>query len=89
MLRHVSSKTSGDFWDKNKVNAFVGHNFPDFIERWTRDTFRKVGYGLNATTLACLVGAAAVDVTSLCNFLPAAAVRTLSPSATGEWDSRI
>jgi glutamate synthase domain-containing protein 2 len=78
MLRHGSSKNNSDFWDKNKVTAFVGHNFPDFIERWTRDTFRKVGYGLNATTLACLAGAAAADATSLWNFLPAAAAGILS-----------
>jgi glutamate synthase domain-containing protein 2 len=77
ILRRVSSKTS-DFWDRNKVNAFVGHTFPDFIEGWTRDTFRKVGYALNVTTLACLAGAATVDVTSLWNFLPAAAVGTVS-----------
>ena len=36
----------------------VGHNFPDYIEWWNRDTFRQVGYGLVGAT-AALTGAAA------------------------------
>jgi glutamate synthase domain-containing protein 2 len=32
------------------VSSFVGHNFPDFIEHWSRGAFYKVGYGLGATT---------------------------------------
>jgi hypothetical protein len=39
-----------DIWSKHRVTGFVGHNFPDFIEHWSRDTFRKVGYGLGAST---------------------------------------
>ena len=30
---------------QSKVDVMVAHNFPDFIERWNRHTFRKVGYG--------------------------------------------
>lgn len=37
---------------KDRINAMVGHNFPDFIEKWNRETFRKVGYGLAASTIA-------------------------------------
>ncbi|KAL3794116.1 hypothetical protein ACHAW5_008752, partial [Stephanodiscus triporus] len=29
---------------------YRGHNFPDFVERWDRTTFRAVGYALSATT---------------------------------------
>lgn len=44
-----------------KTAAFVGHNFPDFIEYWSRDTFRKVGYGLGAGTGALLLSAGLLD----------------------------
>lgn len=78
-IRHGSSQSSnGDFYDKEKVNAYVGHAFPDFIEGWTRETFRKVGYGLNAATIACVVGGVAVGASSVLSFLPAVAVGTLS-----------
>lgn len=40
------------FYKTDSVNAMVGHNFPDFIEWWNRDNFRKVGYGLWAVTAA-------------------------------------
>ncbi|CAJ1968393.1 unnamed protein product [Cylindrotheca closterium] len=36
--------------DTAMVSSFVGHNFPDFIEHWSRDAFYKVGYGLGAST---------------------------------------
>jgi hypothetical protein len=49
-----------DHWKKEGVNAFVGHSFPDFIEGWNRDKFKKVGYGMGATTLALGAGAVAV-----------------------------
>lgn len=44
------------------IAAFVGHNFPDFIEYWSRDTFRKVGYGLGLSTGAIGLSAGLVDV---------------------------
>ena len=37
-------------WSKHKVNAYVGHTFPDFIEFWNRQTYRKVGYGLASSS---------------------------------------
>jgi Conserved region in glutamate synthase len=37
-----------DLWSKDRINAAVGHSFPDFIEFWDRESFRKVGYGLVA-----------------------------------------
>lgn len=33
-----------------KKSTYVGHNFPDFVEHWSRDAFYKVGYGLGTTT---------------------------------------
>ena len=45
-----------DVYSHDRINAMVGHNFPDFIEHWNRDTFRKVGYGLSAATLLTLAG---------------------------------
>jgi hypothetical protein len=39
-----------DHWNEDKVSGYVGHNFPDFIERWNRDTFRRVGYFLGGST---------------------------------------
>lgn len=50
--RHNSSggennkKRGADIWTKERVNAYVGHSFPDFIEGWNRKVYRKVGYGL-------------------------------------------
>lgn len=40
----------------------VGHNFPDFIERWNRTAFRKVGYGLAAASAASLGAPLFLDV---------------------------
>lgn len=34
----------------------MGHNFPDFIEWWSRDSFHKVAQGLTATTVFLAVG---------------------------------
>lgn len=39
---------TSDLWSKDRINAAVGHSFPDFIEFWDREAFRKVGYGLVA-----------------------------------------
>ena len=43
------------------MNAFVGHNFPDFIEGWNRDTFRKVGYGMAGLTGLLGIGGTMID----------------------------
>lgn len=58
--RYLSSQPPQDdyLWSQNRVTVSVGHNFPDFIEHWSRDNFRKVGYGLGAGTGA--LGVAAV-----------------------------
>lgn len=52
-----------------KVHAMVGHNFPDFIEKWNRSTYKIVGNGLIAATALCAVGgvvtASAVTMTSV------------------------
>jgi hypothetical protein len=50
-----------DHWNKERVNAFVGHSFPDFIEGWNRESFKKFGYGMGATTLALGAGSIAVS----------------------------
>jgi|AntRauTorckE5430_2_1112549.scaffolds.fasta_scaffold34222_2 glutamate synthase domain-containing protein 2 len=43
-----------DIWSKERVNAYVGHSFPDFIEGWNRKVYRKVGY--------CLAGSSAMSI---------------------------
>jgi hypothetical protein len=43
----------------DQLSKTVSHNFPDFIEFWDRDVFRKVGYGLGATTVFSAVFPAA------------------------------
>ena len=45
-----------DVYANDRINAMIGHNFPDFIEHWDRTVFRKVGYGLSAVTLAAVAG---------------------------------
>lgn len=39
-----------DHWSEDKVSGYFGHNFPDFIEHWNRDNFRRVGYVLGGST---------------------------------------
>jgi hypothetical protein len=52
-----SEKNDGDkLYSKTQVNSMVGHNFPDFIEWWDRNSFWKVGYGLSAVTALSAVG---------------------------------
>lgn len=58
-----SSSSSSSSSDKQKVSSFKGHNFPDFIEYWSRNTFYKVGYGLGATTGGLALMGAFVDIT--------------------------
>jgi len=40
-----------DIWTNERVNAYVGHTFPDFIEDWNRQVYRKVGYGLAGSSV--------------------------------------
>lgn len=83
MVRHMTGSNGQgngtDHWDKKKVNAFVGHNFPDFIEGWNRDRFKTVGYGMTGVTGLLGVGGVAMS-SSL--FLPAAVLGTLT---VGYW----
>ena len=47
----AASISSGeDHWSEDKVSGYFGHNFPDFIEHWNRETFRRVGYFLGGST---------------------------------------
>ena len=58
-----SDNSSDDFWDEGRVSGYCGHNFPDFIERWDRQTFRRVGYVMGASTAALAVGSAVGSLT--------------------------
>lgn len=60
-IRCLHGEKADDIWNKKKVNAFVGHNFPDFIEGWNRDTFKRVGYGMAGFTGVLGVGVAMID----------------------------
>lgn len=77
---------SRDHWNKEKVNAFVGHSFPDFIEDWNRTVYKKIGYGLTAATALTTAGTAALcDTISLdaaFTFIPAG---VLGAATTGYW----
>lgn len=70
LLARCMATTSGDpkkdpLWDSSRVNAWVGHSFPDFIEFWNRSAFRKVGYGLGTIAAALGVGSILVPGTSV------------------------
>jgi len=53
---NASGEKDDDRYAADRISSQVSHNFPDFIEHWNRDTFRKVGYGLSAMTLMTLAG---------------------------------
>jgi hypothetical protein len=38
-------------WTTDRVNGYIGHSFPDFIEFWNRTNFYRVGYGLTGVTV--------------------------------------
>lgn len=63
-----------DLWSKDRVTAAVSHSFPDFIEFWDRNSFRKVGYGL-------IAGTSALGTTTVFLYDPAA-VSTFLPAST-------
>ena len=66
-----------------KVNAMVGHNFPDFIEKWNRSTFKFVGNGLIAATAVCAVGGVATASTvTMTAVLPSAVLGAIT---AGYW----
>jgi hypothetical protein len=63
---------SDPLYSKKRVNAMLGHNFPDFIEWWNRDNFRRVGYGLSMATALSVVGpAVSIGVANPVTFVPA------------------
>jgi hypothetical protein len=83
--RSVSSgkdddETDNDLYSKERVTSMVGHSFPDFIEHWNRMNFRRVGYGLSATTALAAAGSVVVDGGS---FLAPAAI--LGILTAGYW----
>jgi hypothetical protein len=47
--RHTFGRTIEED-NLDQLSKTVSHNFPDFIEFWDRDVFRKVGYGLGSLT---------------------------------------
>jgi hypothetical protein len=73
MITGKNEVDSGDpLYSKDRVNAMVGHNFPDYIEWWNRDNFRRVGYGLSMATALSVVGpAVSIGVTNPVTFVPA------------------
>lgn len=60
--RSLSTATSreeeDDYWSQNRVTSYSGHNFPDFIEHWNRDNFKRVGYVLGGSTGLLAAGSA-------------------------------
>lgn len=84
-LPQEDKKEDNDLWSQSRVAAFVGHSFPDFIEVWDRDVFRKVGYGLCSATAGAAVFPLAVMGTSAVgpmSFLPASVLGFLT---AGYW----
>jgi hypothetical protein len=70
-------------YSKNRVNAMVGYNFPDYIEWWNRNNFRRVGYGLSMATALSVVGpAVSIGVTNPVTFVPAV---VLGAFTAGYW----
>jgi glutamate synthase domain-containing protein 2 len=78
------SDTSQDRYRGDRLASMIGHSFPDFIDDWNRDTFRKVGYGMTGATvlsaaLPPLLMGAALTPTA---FVPAAVIGLLT---AGYW----
>ena len=59
----AAKTTATDHWAEDNIIGYSGHNFPDFIEHWNRDNFRRVGYLLGGST-GVLAAMAAATVTS-------------------------
>ena len=77
------NETKRDEYSSETVKVMVGHNFPDFIEKWNRSTFKLVGNGLIAATALCAVGGVAtVSTVTLTSMLPSAVLGTLT---AGYW----
>ena len=83
-VEDTSKKSSpeDDRYNHQKVSAFQGHSFPDFIEKWNRNTFRKVGYGLVGLTgaAAALPLASGVPLAEVVFYAPSALLAVLTAS---------
>ena len=62
--KYFSSKDD-DHWKEDRVVGYLGHNFPDFIEHWNRDTFRRIGYVLGVSTGALAAGSFVAPITAV------------------------
>ena len=84
VVRCMSSRPLSETNHSNeKVNAMVGHNFPDFIEQWNRSTFKAVGNGLIAVTALCAVGGVVATTTvTVSSLVPSAVMGALT---AGYW----
>ena len=71
-----SSRKENPFDRNAKVQAMIGHNFPDFIEWWSRKNFKRVGNGLIAASVLCAVGGATTLTTTA--MIPAVVVGSLT-----------
>jgi hypothetical protein len=75
------AETNQDKYSNEKVNAMVGHNFPDFIEKWNRSTFKVVGNGLiGATALLAVGGVATASTVTMTSMVPSAVLGALTAS---------
>jgi hypothetical protein len=71
-----SSSKDTPFDRSAKVQAMIGHNFPDFIEWWSRKNFKRVGNGLIAASVVCAIGGA--TTLSTFSMMPAAVLGSLT-----------
>ena len=77
------TESNRDKYSSEKVNAMVSHNFPDFIEKWNRSTYKLVGNGLIAATALCAVGGVAtVSTVTMTSMVPSAVLGALT---AGYW----
>lgn len=69
-----------DLYDHTKVTAMVGHNFPDFVEKWNRHVFRKVGYAFIGLTGASLLWpiSSAIPLTQFGAYIPSVVLTALT-----------
>jgi hypothetical protein len=83
MSTGLNETNNKDNYTSEKVNAMVGHNFPDFIEKWNRSNYKLVGNGLIAVTALCAVGGVAtVSTVTVTSMLPSAVLGAIT---VGYW----